>query len=68
MYFNAGSKFDRFAKISGRYKAHFLMGVVEIVGNPLFSSILFFNSLGWYMENIKSCFNCISVSIIAAYI
>ncbi|KAF5473522.1 hypothetical protein F2P56_010126 [Juglans regia] len=44
-----GPEVDRLAKISGKYKVHLVMGVVERVGYSLFSAILFFDSLGRYL-------------------
>ncbi|KAM3689602.1 hypothetical protein ACB094_09G057700 [Castanea mollissima] len=44
-----GPEVDRLAKISGKYKVHLAMGVVERVGYALFSAILFFDSLGQYL-------------------
>ncbi|KAK9290369.1 hypothetical protein L1049_008538 [Liquidambar formosana] len=44
-----GPEVDRLAKISGKYKVHLVMGVVERVGFSLFSTVLFFDSLGCYL-------------------
>ncbi|XP_059462972.1 bifunctional nitrilase/nitrile hydratase NIT4B-like isoform X2 [Corylus avellana] len=44
-----GPEVDRLAEISGRYKVHLVMGVVERVGSSLFSAILFFDSLGRFL-------------------
>ncbi|GMY25316.1 bifunctional nitrilase/nitrile hydratase NIT4B-like [Fagus crenata] len=44
-----GPEVDRLAKISGKYKVHLVMGVVERMGCSLFSAILYFDSLGRYL-------------------
>ncbi|OMO68449.1 Carbon-nitrogen hydrolase [Corchorus olitorius] len=44
-----GPEVDRLAKISGKYKVHLVMGVVERAGFYLFSAVLFFDSMGRYL-------------------
>ncbi|XP_021892521.1 bifunctional nitrilase/nitrile hydratase NIT4B-like [Carica papaya] len=44
-----GPEVDRLAKIAGRNKVQLVMGVVERVGSYLFSTILFFDSLGQFI-------------------
>ncbi|XVE61432.1 hypothetical protein DITRI_Ditri06bG0039500 [Diplodiscus trichospermus] len=44
-----GPEVDRLAKIAGKYKVHLVMGVVERAGFSLFSTILFFDSMGQYL-------------------
>ncbi|OVA07094.1 Carbon-nitrogen hydrolase [Macleaya cordata] len=44
-----GPEGDRLAKISGKYKVHLVMGVVEREGSTLYSTILFFDSQGQYL-------------------
>eukprot|EP00258_Populus_trichocarpa_P012685 XP_002322807.3 bifunctional nitrilase/nitrile hydratase NIT4B [Populus trichocarpa] len=41
-----GPEVDRLAKFAGKYKVHLVMGVVERAGCYLYSTMLFFNSLG----------------------
>ncbi|KAF2307682.1 hypothetical protein GH714_030792 [Hevea brasiliensis] len=44
-----GPEVDGLAKIAGKYKVHLVMGVVERDGLYLFSTILFFDSMGQHL-------------------
>ncbi|XP_022767012.1 bifunctional nitrilase/nitrile hydratase NIT4B-like isoform X1 [Durio zibethinus] len=44
-----GPEADRLATIAGKYKVHLVVGVVERTGFYLFSTILFFDSMGRYL-------------------
>ncbi|KAL5721129.1 Bifunctional nitrilase/nitrile hydratase nit4b [Ranunculus cassubicifolius] len=44
-----GPAIDRLAEICKKYKVHLVMGVVEREGLALYSTLLFFNSLGQYL-------------------
>ncbi|KAK4566312.1 hypothetical protein RGQ29_002529 [Quercus rubra] len=35
--------------LNGKYEVHFQKGIVKSAGYSLFSAILVFNSLGWYL-------------------
>ncbi|KAJ6778482.1 NITRILASE [Salix koriyanagi] len=41
-----GPEVDRLAKLAGKYKVHIVMGVVERAGCYLYSTMMFFDSLG----------------------
>lgn len=49
----AGPEVDRLAKIAGKYKVHIVMGVVERDGVYLFSTILFFGSMGQQLGHLR---------------
>lgn len=49
IFMYTGPEVDRLAKISCRYKVHLVMGVVEKDGFYLFSTILFFDTVGRYL-------------------
>ncbi|XP_038701698.1 bifunctional nitrilase/nitrile hydratase NIT4A-like [Tripterygium wilfordii] len=44
-----GPEVDRLAKIAGTYKVHLVIGVVERSGLYLFSTVLYFDSLGQFL-------------------
>ncbi|KAH7512210.1 hypothetical protein FEM48_Zijuj12G0066400 [Ziziphus jujuba var. spinosa] len=44
-----GPEVDRLANIAGKYKVHLVIGIVERVGSYLFSTVLYFDSLGRYL-------------------
>ncbi|XP_021624144.1 bifunctional nitrilase/nitrile hydratase NIT4B [Manihot esculenta] len=48
-----GPEVDRLAKIAGKYKVHIVMGVVERDGVYLFSTILFFGSMGQHLGHLR---------------
>lgn len=44
-----GPEVDRLANIAGKYKVHLVIGTVERQGSNLFSTVLYFDSLGRYL-------------------
>lgn len=49
MFLHTGPEVDRLANIAGKYKVHLVIGIVERVGSYLFSTVLFFDSMGQYL-------------------
>ncbi|MCD7462719.1 Bifunctional nitrilase/nitrile hydratase nit4b [Datura stramonium] len=62
-----GPEVERLAAMAGKYKVYLVMGVVERDGNTLYSTVLFFDSLGSYLGKHRKIMPTASERIIWGY-